>query len=296
LNQWVNSWKEIYTFDSSGHLIEYIDQEWDDMTNQWQSNYKEIYTIDQDGVITEALIQDWDEGSSSWVNDEKIIDVVWHHWTGDPFESEVESYTSLEWASGIWENYRRINTTYDGYGGFVEIEEAYVDGSWENYSRWTESYDEHGNYLGFHIDYWQNDNWVINYGYKYILTYSGDDLIEKIAQDYDYEQEEYINQWKEEYSDFIQIEGIFESLSGTGELMLYPNPSDGLIHIQSTELHPGNLHLEVINTNGQVVHQCQVLHLNKKDINIDLSGSSKGIYIVKLVTEDEIKVGKVVLR
>ena len=298
INAWENNWKDIYTFDNDGNLIEYIEQYWNSNTNSWVSSFKEIYTIDANGVIIEALIQDWDEMSSIWVNDEKIINIVWHNWTGDPHESDLESYTSQEWDSGIWVTSMRTNITYDTYGGHVEIEEEYNNGNWENAYKYSDMYDEHSNYLGYQSEYWDNGTWKIDWGNIYLLTYSGIDLVERISQGWDptIAVPGYVNQWKEEYSDFVTIEGIDENVLMSANINLYPNPARGILNLEVKNMDKEDLSMEIVNLNGQVIFQQQLNPTGQLVNKIDVSNYSKGIYFVKVQNAKEIKVGKIIIQ
>lgn len=60
---------------------------------------------------------------------------------------------------------------------------------------------------------------------------------------------------------------------------VYPNPSNGLFHLNVTGLpsaHKGNI--EVYSLNGEKVFETGV---SSTDANIDLRGSSKGVYLLK---------------
>ena len=296
INAWENAYKDIYTYDANGYLIEYIAQYWVPSTSLWLSDFKEIYTINVSGVIIEALMQDWDEISSIWVNDEKIISIVWHNWTGNPDESDLESYTSQEWDSGIWVNSWRTNITYDAYGGNIEIDEEYINGNWENSYKYSDMYDAHSNYLGYQEEYWVNGAWKINWGYKYLLTYSGIDLVERISQDWDFNTEEYKNQWKEEYSDFVTIEGIDENAILSASINLYPNPARGILNLEVKNMDKEDLSVDIVNLNGQVIFSKRFNNTGQLVNKIDVSNYSKGIYFVKVKNANELKVGKIIIQ
>jgi len=294
ITAWENYWRDFYTYDSNGYLIELIDQTWNGMS--WISDDKVTYTNNAVGVIIEALIQDWDDISSIWVNESMIINIVWHNWTGDPDESDIESYTSLEWDSGIWVNSMRTNITYDAYGGYIEIEEEYINGNWENSYKESDLYDAHGNKYEYSEEYWINNNWMMQDGYKYLLTYSGIDLVERISQWWNYITEQYENQWKEEYSDFITIEGIDENGILSASLILYPNPARGILNLEVKNMDKEDLSIEIVNLNGQVIFSKQFNNTGQLVNKIDVSNYSKGIYFVKVQNAKEIKVGKIIIQ
>jgi hypothetical protein len=293
---WINYYKSIYNYDLNGYLIERIFQQWDSNTSSWNSSSKQTYTNNSSGVTIEMLAQTWDNVNSIWVNDSRYINLIWHNWTGDFNASEFESYTVLYWTNGIWENYYRINITYDAYGGSIKIMETYFNGNWANSTRETNSFDEHGNSTCYTFEFWINNVWVIDMGTNFLLTYSGNDIIQRIVQNYDHINMLWVNMFKEEYSDFIYTQGIASGSSLPADLSVYPNPTSGILYISmdgnGQEVHS----LEIVNLNGQVVYQSQ---LNVTDLpihEIDLSNCSKGVYFVKLRNANDVKVGKVILQ
>lgn len=293
---WINNYKDIYTYDANGYLIETISQYWDINTSIWMSSYKEIYTNDAGGVPAEAISQDWDEISNMWVNEEKFIDIVWHDWTGDPYESDLESLTSLEWASGIWENSYRVNYTYDSFGGYVEIEEEYFNGNWENAYRYSDMYDAHGNELGYTDEYWDNGVWKMSYGDKYILTYNGIDLVERIYQYWNTGLESFENSWKEEYSNFVTMESVEKNVISLASINLFPNPASEILNLEVKNMAFENLSIEITNVNGQRIYFRQYNQAGQFENSIDVSDYAKGIYFIKVQNAEETKVKKVVIQ
>jgi hypothetical protein len=72
---------------------------------------------------------------------------------------------------------------------------------------------------------------------------------------------------------------------------IYPNPSDDLINIEVGEKHHATI--EIYNVSGRLVYSKE---LNSKVEKIDLSGFSRGMYLVKVSQEQDVKVGKVVVK
>lgn len=69
---------------------------------------------------------------------------------------------------------------------------------------------------------------------------------------------------------------------------LYPNPTDGIVNIEST----GTMTISVMNMLGQKVFETTATD----NANIDLSGFGSGIYMVRIETENGIKTEKVNVR
>ncbi len=240
------------------------------------------------------LEQNW--VNNAWEDFEKYTNILWHNWTGDIEESEVASFTALLYNNGIWENYYRVNITYDVYGGSVETEENYFNGNWINATRDTYTYDQHGNFTGWWFEMWNNNAWTIDMGNKAILTYNGDDVIQSIQQFYDHLNLEWVNQWKEEYSNFVYIQGIDLNSSLPAGVQLYPNPTSGMLNIEVSNTMMEMPSVVIVNMSGQVIYSRQMTESDLPLYNIDLSDCSKGVYFVKIQNTREVKVGKVIIQ
>lgn len=86
----------------------------------------------------------------------------------------------------------------------------------------------------------------------------------------------------------IQVDGpLLSTLKSQKEkFIIYPNPSDGLVNIQNEVLKA----IQVFDLNGKMIKQFEPSN------QIDLSEISKGIYVIKLISELGVRVDKVVIR
>jgi len=94
----------------------------------------------------------------------------------------------------------------------------------------------------------------------------------------------------EDYSlNVLPIPGITEP-DNNDVFSLYPNPNEGLFYVtfNTTE----NVSLTVMNMSGQVVY---IKDIASNEHTIDLSSQASGIYFVKVQTDDNIQVRKVVI-
>jgi hypothetical protein len=296
INNWRNDDRYVYAYDANGYLYEQIYQWWNNVTLVWNSVYKYIFTLNGTGVITEILIQSWDNPNSVWVNNYKYIDFVWHIWNGWLNDPEFESFTVLLWSNGIWENYFKISTTYDAYGGYVQITQQYSGGNWVNSTRYSVNFDTHSNFIGYTYEYWLNNVWVIDFGNKNLLTYNGNDVIQCINQNYDHIMMVWVNSWKELYSDFMYTQGIASGSSTQAGISLFPNPAGETLNIRVDEYGMDIQSIEIVSINGQVVYQMQINAPGQKEMQINVAGLKDGVYFVKLQDGSGIKVGKVIIQ
>jgi hypothetical protein len=76
--------------------------------------------------------------------------------------------------------------------------------------------------------------------------------------------------------------------------LLYPNPTNGIFTLDLNFIKPGEVSMDIMNINGQLVNQ--FTHLDSQTINtIELKKQSPGIYFYKLYSENGIiKTGKII--
>ncbi|MEJ8820344.1 DUF7619 domain-containing protein [Lacibacter sp. H407] len=74
------------------------------------------------------------------------------------------------------------------------------------------------------------------------------------------------------------------------QLLLYPNPSNGLVTIFRKGQINGNANLQIIDMNGKVVHQSNLGRISTEQFNqsVDVSGLVKGMYVVRLLAGRDI--------
>lgn len=83
--------------------------------------------------------------------------------------------------------------------------------------------------------------------------------------------------------------------AGTMQWTIYPNPGSDLFHVQFNSSLEKSIVLNVVNALGEVVYQSN-LSADQRNILLDLSKEAKGIYFVKLQTEDGLLVKKLILK
>nr|NQU91379.1 T9SS type A sorting domain-containing protein [Bacteroidota bacterium] len=87
----------------------------------------------------------------------------------------------------------------------------------------------------------------------------------------------------------LKATGIGEvSLNG---LSIYPNPSDGIFTISINGLDQ-DINYVIVNARGQEVYEGTLLESQE----IDLSAEAKGVYFIKFMNENVLRIEKVVLK
>ena len=98
---------------------------------------------------------------------------------------------------------------------------------------------------------------------------------------------------------FINVEWISASIEDLNidQLIIYPNPSQDVFHIEFTSLIRQDLDLRIINFIGEIVYVDDVNnHIGEYSYSISLEKYSKAIYFLEIHTDDGIVNKKLVLQ
>ena len=88
---------------------------------------------------------------------------------------------------------------------------------------------------------------------------------------------------------------IDEKIQTEYSVYCYPNPTTGVFTIQGNDNLSDNLRIEsveITNINGQIIKQPSI---NNEQLTIDLSDRAKGIYFIKIQTDNFVKVEKIII-
>ena len=89
--------------------------------------------------------------------------------------------------------------------------------------------------------------------------------------------------------------GINDDLS-TSDMRIYPNPSTGKIAISLPEPEHSNGKIEIFDLSGRNLFSKEYVHIASSDLHLDLSALSKGNYILKVLSKDQIITSKIILQ
>ena len=95
-------------------------------------------------------------------------------------------------------------------------------------------------------------------------------------------------------NDSIQTIGITTSvfnLDNEGFIRIFPNPTSGIVFLDSENINSNQILIEIVSINGQLVYKKEYSSLINEQI--DLSGQVSGIYFIKIRTENEIRIMKI---
>jgi len=88
---------------------------------------------------------------------------------------------------------------------------------------------------------------------------------------------------------FVISPAAIDQISESGKgFKIFPNPSNGLINISSSESSDKTVILEIFNLEGKIIVKDTFIN----DISIDLTSRPKGLYGIKLITDKKVVTGK----
>ena len=93
------------------------------------------------------------------------------------------------------------------------------------------------------------------------------------------------------------VSGIFNnSFSKKDVINIYPNPNNGVFNLTVNTPDKCNLFIELMNVYGQIVYKNYVKNILKFNDEIEVSELSKGVYYLRLKTENGIRVKKLIIQ
>jgi len=270
---WNNGYKTDYTL-SNGQIIGQIDQNYSGST--WVNSSKTDFTYTS-GKISGITWYDWN--GTSWKNSGNLINVVWYSWVGNMLseKNKIASYIEQAPNGAGWKDTLQYTTTYDSYGNPTDwLRQAKPAASW------ITSQEQKDTYL-----YDANNN-----------------ITQDIEQDWVDATVGLRNNSKRVYSNYNSYStGMLNIDDVSGNFVVYPNPSIGIIHIQTTNGQSSTANeckIDIYNLVGEKVYSTTnhtTIAIGTQTSNeIDLSSKPKGIYFIQITDGNNVVNKKIVVQ
>ncbi len=303
--------KYLYTYNDAGNVLETVYQLWN--TDNWENYIKTEYTIGIQGEWIEYVEYLWE--NESWINNNRFTDIVWHNWD----KLQLQNYTKQEW-NNEWVNTDRFSYTYTG-NNYTAIREVFINddwvlneretytitateetdlfehydnGTWINNERYSVFYNELGAVVRSKIEKWEDNTWLLLSSTRYLLTYNeNNDIVEKICQYWDNVGQTWDALERFLYSNFQYFElGVEEYGSGL-QVNIYPNPVTGTITLDFNGEGESEKMVKIFSVAGQNVYEEKLTGNQNK---IDLGILPKGMYILRIISNDDRVINKKILK
>jgi len=262
---WVNWRKQCYTYDSNRNLIIYLSQIWTDTS--WVNLTQGIYNYNINNYWTSYIAQDWN--GSAWVDtyqDTCIYDI-----NNNPILVSGQFWNGIAWENSYQDAY-----TYDGNNNQTSILEQIWDSTtWVNFYRGNYIYDANNNLTSYINQFWIDSVWVnVSQG---DFTFDPDNFTKSETYKYWNVSGTEIEGGDSTYYYFHTVAvGMKDQILQEREIAIYPNPSHGIFTITSDKSISS---LEIYNLSGERVYSGFKF---SQQTSLDLSGYSKGFYIIKI--------------
>ena len=204
----------------------------------------------------------WD--GTNWTDHTKI------EYTYDANNYKIEEiyYT---WDGANWNIMNKFTYAYDANGNEIEsIFSTWNNGSWEFLHMITSSYNMNDMITEEIFSNWDGAQWV--YDYQSLYTYDANDLLTETLSSF-WDGTQWVYDEKCVFLHYDLSVGIDETYISSDAFNIYPNPANDNINIYSTY----NVTVQIINTQGQILHIGEYYGHNK----IDISTYPEGVYFIK---------------
>lgn len=308
---WVNQTRQSTTFDNNGFETESRSEDWSGTA--WVLTGGSQISYEFDGNRVKVLTaKDWKPETSTWVNsmretytytgaDAHFASVIMDKWTTTWVPNIKMDYT---WNGNVFTEVQ--NSTYVGSAWVIQGKTAYEisalstvmtqyqysDGTFTAFTRTTITRDSHGNTTLSQMEMYAGA-WAVFQATRYQLTYSGNNLTQRITQTTSIGTPGvWTNTFKEVFSSFASLSTDVTPLGVSG-ISIFPNPAGKDAVVRLRLLKAGEVTLSLISMTGQSVLE-KTFTTNGSDVNYQLSLEKvrPGSYILIAHDKAGVELGK----
>lgn len=320
---WVNQSRMVLIYNDQGYEAENRVEYW--QNDAWIMLGGSQITYEWDGNrVTRMTIKNWNPALSAWEN--YYRETISYPGTGSQYQTTVNEYWENDWVKTGKHEYTWNNDRISEDLAYIYQEDQWVlsgktfyeypdlkyivtsftylgSDNWMPTKRYTIEFDTHGNTILNQTEMYAV-NWMITTAARFQLTYSGNDVTERITQTYSIyppggQQGTMTGTWKnlikEVFSNFASLSVNTLHLPEAG-ISVFPNPSGDQVVIRLSLPETGRITLSVLSINGQKMLEENFIS-NGLEINhsLNLSKISQGSYILKAVDKNGMEIGKTLL-
>lgn len=280
--------KIVNSYNENGHLSESV--EYLNTAEQgvlWTFDKKIDYTYNFYGKRTGKKLMLWNPEQNEW--DESVFEQFFYN-----DENEMYLYRYNIWDENSNQYVFRYKTAYE----FDESENVFASkqdvwdpetSDWLDFRRTTFSYSS-GLLENAIVEVWNRDSLLWKNQWKYVYSYDSNAL--KISDSTffwnDYTKTfGYRNRMSYHYS-MHEVEEVSVRNLSPNKLLLFPNPTNGFIHINDNNLYLFT-HINIYNQLGQLIDRQKITNC------ISLDFVSRGMYFIELIGYNERIIQKILV-
>lgn len=272
---WENDFKHFLTYDANDNILTDGRQVWDKPTSTWVNETRTLATYDASNLITKKEAQSWN--NNAWVT------FIEFYYTYDSNKNLVEQLQkSSQGANQVYDTY-----SYDGNNNLVHrVHQNWTGTAWKNQYQYFYEYDGHKNNTLGKSEFWNGTGWI-----PYTLSLEN------------YDQDNFIKTSSERiwnktgtkiaggdsttFYYHIGTTQVKEMISANNQLKIYPNPTSGNFKIL-LENKQAIINAEIYNMKGELIRR-------GSDSEYNINNEAAGIYLLKVITGNQLFMQRIVL-
>jgi hypothetical protein len=271
----VNAAMFLYQYDANNNMTQQVSQNWED--EGWVNSVRISNTYDGNNKIKE-FAERWNEETSAW--EDRLLTSFAYDKNNDNTHRLVQEFINDKWV-----NVSNLATTYDHARRKAEsIEQEWKNQAWLNREKFIYTYNSNGDCTWELNQKWsETKKWFHAY---YILKAYDHSFVKT---DESYKSWNIVTDKNDTNTPFITGDsthffihkeiatGLQETptLVKDNNLMIYPNPSNGVFNVVLDNEHPPIQNLEVYDSTGKMI-------LKQQSKQITIPNAIPGIYYLKL--------------
>lgn len=301
---WVNYFKELSSYNTSGKLTEYTRMHWEGGT--WVGEYKQIYDYDTAGNCTSVIYKEF-AGGTSYVNSYRTLN------TYNSNKKLIESVIS-NWSGVAWENDTKYLITYNSSGRLdVVLEQKMVGSSWKDKYRYSYFYTSGKKSVALNELY---TGGIWEKVYKSTYTYTGAGKVKELTRSswvtaesdwrniekliFNYDANNNVSNF---YNEFWNVGGYWEKttssrrfnfvygtyastaiqdLNNLGQVQIFPNPTAQNLNVKISWNTPQAAVMNIYDINGRILLTQDLEAAASIEKTIDVSSFSNGNYFLQI--------------
>ena len=227
-NSWVNNWKQIQEYSSSGALLSYETTRWNSISNQWESYWKYECMYDGNDNLLQVNNQSYNKETSAWEDELEYI----HEYLSNNVKTEM----IIDWDAQAqeWNNVRRATIDDSEANTSLVINEVWnsASDSWVKKNCQTKRFSTNGDLIEIQYEIWDTglNNWEASRIDRFSYNEDGLKTEESISY-YDSQSETWKNYLKMAYHYTLDVSNDVDDDKPINKLVVYPSPADSEIYL-----------------------------------------------------------------
>ena len=279
---WVTSSGMQMTYALTGSRVDVVTmKEWNAATSTWVNTMRETYSYSGSDMHFGSVTMD--QWNNAWVPFMKTD----YSWSNNLMGQTI----SYMYDNGTWTPTTKSVYEWKDYGSFVMVNYTYLGpDDWMAFTRTTTTNDSHGNAILIQSEMNLFTSWSIVSASRYQLTYSGNNLAQRITETNTGGQ--WSNTRKEIFSNWISLSTDI-TLLPEARLSVFPNPAGKQAIVRIAQQNSGSITLSVFSMTGQKIIE-ESFKVQSTDINyqLNLEKVPTGSYLLIATDKQGAEIGK----